>query len=245
MSLVCWKQVSSALHHRVPCAVLSLALACGATLSGQSQEVLRNADIVTMTTARLSTDTIVLKIETSVTQFDTSTDALAVLKAAGVPDLAIAAMIRAGARTSNSRSLPNPPPLSPAPALVVSQDDSKATVYVYRPGKFNGKALEPSVFLDEQKLLDMDNARYFALKLDPGRHIVRSNEKDSEIDQTWEAGKTYYVKITIAMGMMKGHGQMGMVTETLALKEMQKLRPLDRDHVQANYLTIVDLTPIK
>ena len=75
------------------------------------------------------------------------------------------------------------------PAL--AQDDAKATVYVYRPGKFMGKALEPSVFLDEQKLLDMDNGRYFTLKLDPGKHTVRSNEKDSEIDQTWEAGKKY------------------------------------------------------
>jgi hypothetical protein len=127
----------------------------------------------------------------------------------------------------------------------VAQDDAKATVYVYRPSKFVGKALEPSVFLDDQKLLDMDNGRYFALRLDAVRHIIRSNEKDSEIDQTWEAGKTYYVKITIAAGMMKGHGQMGMVTEKLAVKEMQKLRPLDRDNIKADYLSIVDLTPIK
>jgi hypothetical protein len=45
--------------------------------------------------------------------------------------------------------------------------------------------------------------------------------------------------------MMKGHGQMGMVTDKLALKEMQKLRPLDSDHVQADHLAIVDLKTIK
>ena len=45
--------------------------------------------------------------------------------------------------------------------------------------------------------------------------------------------------------MMKGHGQMGMVTEKLALREMQKLRPLDRDKVKADYRAVVDLTPIK
>jgi hypothetical protein len=236
------KQVSSALRRWATPALLFLALGCGATVWGQSQEVLRNADIVTMTTARLGADTIVLKIEASVTQFDTSAEALAVLKAAGVPDAAIAAMIKAAARTTNS---PNSPAPGPATAPVTDREDSKATIYIYRPGKFVGKALEPSVFLDEQKLLDMDNARYLALKLDPGRHIVRSNEKDSEIDQIWEAGKTYYVKITIVTGMMKGHGQMGMVTDKLALKEMQKLRPLDRDHVEAAYLAVVDLTPIK
>lgn len=82
------------------------------------------------------------------------------------------------------------------------------------------------MFLDEQKILDMDNGRYLTLHLDAGRHIVRSNEKNSEIDQTWEGGQTYYVKMTIAAGMMKGHGQMAMVTEKLAMKEMQELRPL-------------------
>jgi Protein of unknown function (DUF2846) len=127
----------------------------------------------------------------------------------------------------------------------VAQDDAKATVYVYRPGKFMGKALEPSVFLDEQKLLDMDNGRYFTLKLDPGKHTVRSNEKDSEIDQTWEAGKKYYIKITIATGMMKGHGQMGMVTEKLALREMEKLQPLDAEKVKADSRAKVDLAPVK
>jgi hypothetical protein len=45
--------------------------------------------------------------------------------------------------------------------------------------------------------------------------------------------------------MMKGHGQMGMVTDKLALKEMQKLRPLESDHVQADHLAIVDLKTIK
>jgi hypothetical protein len=136
-------------------------------------------------------------------------------------------------------------PPSPSSVGPTGQADQRATVYIYRPGKFVGKSLEPSVFLDEQKLLDMDNARYLALKLEPGRHILRSNEKNSEIDQAWDAAKTYYVKITIAPGMMKGHGQMGMVTEKLAVSEMQKLRPLDRDHIEANYLAIVDLTPIK
>ena len=36
-----------------------------------------------------------------------------------------------------------------------------------------------------------------------------------------------------------------MVTDKLALNEMQKLRPLDSDHVQADQLAIVDLKTIK
>jgi hypothetical protein len=227
-------------------AAFSLALGLSTTtLSGQSQKVLRNADIVTMVTAHLSPETIVLKIETTPGEFDTSPDALAVLKAAGVPDTAIDAMIKASApRGGSSPASPNTTP-SPTAAAAPDQGGVKATVYIYRPGKFFGKALEPSVFLDEQKLLDMDNARYLALKLAPGRHILRSNEKNSEIDQVWDSGQTYYIKITIAAGMMKGHGQMGMVTEKLALKEMQQLRPLDKDNIEPDYLALVDLTPVR
>jgi hypothetical protein len=225
-------------------AAFSLALGLTTTLSGQSQKVLRNADIVTMAADHLSAETIVLKIETTPGQFDTSPDALAVLKAAGVPDIAIDAMIKASSPRGNPPTSPNTTP-SPIAAATLDEGGVKATVYIYRPGKFFGKALEPSVFLDEQKLLDMDNARYLALKLAPGRHILRSNEKNSEIDQVWDGGHAYYIKITIAAGMMKGHGQMGMVTEKLALKEMQELRPLDKDNVEPGYLAIVDLTPLK
>ena len=260
---------SVASHRWVPRAVLLMALSWSAALLGQNQDVLHNADIVTMATARLAPETIVLKIETSVGQFDTSPDALAVLKAAGVPDIAITAMLKASSSAKNPPTPAAPTPAAPPPAaaapapatstpatptpatptgppaVAAGKDGPKATVYVYRPGKFFGKALEPSVFLDERKLLDMDNGRYLALKLEPGRHILRSNEKDSEIDQAWEAGQTYYVKITIAAGMMKGHGQMGMVTEKLALKEMQKLRPLDRDNVEPDHLASVDFAPVK
>lgn len=51
-------------------------------VSAQPVGVLHNADIVTLVGAGLDSDVIVLKIETSAFQFDTSADALAVLKAA-------------------------------------------------------------------------------------------------------------------------------------------------------------------
>jgi len=224
-------------------ATIVLMLVCGLALHAQQREVLRNTDIVEMVNAHLGSDVIVLKIGASNTHFDTSADALAALKAAGVPDAVIAEMIKAGAKTAGAAASPRTPaaPRSDATAT----DGMKATVYVYRPGKFMGKGLEPSVFLDEQKILDMDNGRYFTLHLDAGRHILRSNEKNSEIDQTWEAGKSYYVKMTIATGMWKGHGQLGMVTEKLAEKEMEQMRPLDSDNVEPEYKAVVDLKPIK
>jgi hypothetical protein len=154
-------------------------------------------------------------------------------------------MIRANARSTKPAAAPNTTPTSSGPVAANVAAAAKATVYVYRPGTFMGKGLEPSVFLGEQKILDMDNGRYLTLHLDAGRHIVRSNEKNSEIDQAWEAGQTYYVKMAIATGVMKGHGPMAMVTEKLAMKEMQELRPLDGDNVEPESRRIVDLKPIK
>jgi hypothetical protein len=134
--------------------------------------------------------------------------------------------------------------LAPVESLV-AQDDGKATVYVYRQKKFGGSGLSPSVFLDNKKVADMDNGRYFALKLEPGSHVIRSNEKDSEIDQTWDAGKFYFVKINIATGFLKGHGQIAPVAEKQARKEIADLKPLDAKDLDEGGKAFVSLDPIK
>jgi hypothetical protein len=55
--------------------------------------LLTNDDVVKLTKAGLSAETIVAKIRASETKFDTSTDALVALANAGVPDAVIRAMI--------------------------------------------------------------------------------------------------------------------------------------------------------
>jgi hypothetical protein len=135
--------------------------------------------------------------------------------------------------------------LTPSISPVIAQDAAKATVYVYRQKKFGGSGLSPSVFVDDKKVADMDNGRYFALKLEPGTHVVRSNEKDSEIDQAWEAGKVYFVKINIATGFLKGHGQIAPVSEKQARNEMEKLKPLDAEDVEESARAMVVLGPLK
>ncbi len=100
------------------CAVyIFLALALSSAAWSQTQEILRNSDIVTMTNARLGTDTILLKIETSQVQFDTTTDALAVLKAVGVSDAVIAAMLKAGPRRAVGPATPGTAAAAPASVI--------------------------------------------------------------------------------------------------------------------------------
>lgn len=90
-------------------------------LSALAQETMKNSDVVSLVKAGLSSSIIIDKIRTSKSDFDLSTDALILLKQAGVPDDVVGAMLAAktGAKTSSepassgaSNADPNDP-LSP------------------------------------------------------------------------------------------------------------------------------------
>jgi len=88
-------------------------------------EVLTNDDIVKLVKAGLSPQTIEVKIETSATSFDTSTDALVALAKEGVPDVIIRAMVARGTK-------PAPPAAKPAPPAPPAAKPAKSTGIVRR-----------------------------------------------------------------------------------------------------------------
>ena len=110
---------------------------------------------------------------------------------------------------------------------------SKATVYIYRYKQFVGGALEPYVYCDETELAHIDNGRYFAVKLDPGKHTFRSNDKQSGIDLDAKAGQNYFIRVEIATGFMKGHGRLVLMSAEQGSYELKssKLKPLDAGKV--------------
>lgn len=112
-----------------------------------------------------------------------------------------------------------------------SESGDKATLYVYRYKQFVGKALSPSVYCDEAELARMVNGRYFTVKLDPGKHSFRSNDKQSGIDLNMESGKSYFVRLEIATGFLKGHGRLTLMAGEQAAYELKQLKPLDDDKV--------------
>jgi len=92
--------------HRARVAPLLLVLLAGLAAAllgplggspGVAQEVLTNNSVIGMVKAGLSEAVIIEKIRTSERKFDTSTDGLIKLKAAGVPDKVIEAMVSGGA----------------------------------------------------------------------------------------------------------------------------------------------------
>ena len=110
---------------------------------------------------------------------------------------------------------------------------AKATVYVYRYKQFVGSALAPSVYCDESQLARMDNGRYFAAKIDPGKHTFRSNDPQSGLELDVKAGQEYFLRVEIAAGVMKGHGRLVLMSPEQGSYELKskKLKPLDEGKV--------------
>lgn len=122
--------------------------------------------------------------------------------------------------------------------------DVDAIVYVYRPNKMLGKALEPSVFLDDKELARMDNGRYFTLKLKPGKHIIHMTKEKKGFAIDMGPGQTYYFRVGIEMGMWKGHGKLTLEDSEKAVPEIKKLKFIGQDKIK-DHAMVVELAPEK
>jgi hypothetical protein len=117
-----------------------------------------------------------------------------------------------------------------------------ATVFIYRPNKWGGRALEPSVFVDETELARMDNGRYFAIKLKPGKHIIRMTDDKKGYAIDMGPGQTYFFRIGMEMGMWKGHGKITLDDRERGVEEIKKLKFIGQDKIKATAL-VVELAP--
>ena len=126
---------------------------------------------------------------------------------------------------------------------VASQDSAKATVYIYRYKQFVGAARAPSVFCDDVQLARMENGRYFATTVEPGKHIFRSNDEQSGIVLLATAGQQYFIRVDIAAGFMKGHGRLLLMDSQQGTYELtsDKLKPLDAGKVVAKERVSVEV----
>lgn len=123
--------------------------------------------------------------------------------------------------------------------------DAKATVYIYRYKQYAGSGLEPSVYCNDVELAKMDNGRYFAVKLAPGKHTFRSNDKQAGIEMDMKSGEDYYIRVEIVAGFMKGHGRLVLMQKEQGSYEIKKLKPLDADKVKDKTKVVIEEKPIK
>ncbi|MET0649695.1 MAG: DUF2846 domain-containing protein [Pyrinomonadaceae bacterium] len=136
---------------------------------------------------------------------------------------------------------PKPDAATAAPAATLpARAEGKAVVFVYRPGKLVGKALEPSVFCDGVEVGRMDNGRYIVLLLDPGEHRIHMTQDNKRVDFKLGAGEAAFVRIKIVMGMMKGRGEPVLADEKDAAENLKKSEPLGADKFKPNPLAVTD-----
>ena len=128
------------------------------------------------------------------------------------------------------------------PVVTETSGSQEATVFIYRPGKYGGRVLEPSVFVNQTEVARMDNGRYFALRLKPGRYTIRltDDEKGYTIDVS--QSETYFFRIGVDWGMFKGHGTIAPEDRDRAVEEIKNLKFIGQDKIKAPAL-VVEVTP--
>ena len=129
----------------------------------------------------------------------------------------------------------SPPPQAESTPVTTqpATQSEKAKVYFYRYKQYAGSALAPSVYCDEAELARMQNGRYFVVKLEPGKHTFRSNDKQSGVEVDLKSGQEYFLRVELVAGFMKGHGRVVAVAPEQARFELKakNLKPLDADKV--------------
>lgn len=121
---------------------------------------------------------------------------------------------------------------TPSSSTPAAGDPDMATVYIYRPKSIMGMALQPTVMLDGQDLLDARNGTVWMGKFKPGRYNIQMDDKKSGGEVDLKRGETYYMRVDIVTGMWKGGGRMTQVTSDQGMKDTQKLNPLPASEVK-------------
>jgi len=119
-------------------------------------------------------------------------------------------------------------------------NSAESIVYIYRPSKLVGKALEPSVFVDDIELARMDNGRYFVLRLPPGKHLVHMTKEKKGFAVDMGPGQTFYFHVGIEAGMWKGEGKLTMEDAEKALPEIRKIKYMGKEKIKDHTVVLED-----
>jgi len=113
-----------------------------------------------------------------------------------------------------------------------------ATLVFYRPKRFMGSGLTPSIYVDGKQVARLDNGRFFSLKVVAGKHVVESSMKShAGLEVDLRPGDVTYLEMVILAGNWRGGGRLIPAPADDAKVAMKKLKPLDdkwvidKDHV--------------
>jgi hypothetical protein len=117
---------------------------------------------------------------------------------------------------------------------------AKSTLYVYRPRRYEWATLKPSVYADGKQLARIENGRFFVVKLDAGKHTIRSDDKAPTVDIDMDPGRTYYLCIEIEEGLLKGYGSPSLVPADQGQNEVKQTTPLSARDIKDRALVVTE-----
>lgn len=96
-----------------------------------------------------------------------------------------------------------------------TSEPGRANIYVARPGKFVGGALNVETSLDGRSVGPLAPGTYQLLSVAPGRHAVSTVIADTRAfgHLTAEADKNYFFKISLSMDFLEPRHDLGLITE--------------------------------
>jgi hypothetical protein len=101
----------------------------------------------------------------------------------------------------------------------------KALVYIYRPPSLGGAAISYTVHAGQTPVGKLPNGGYRSYLADPGEtEFWAKTESRSSVTEVLEAGKTYYLKGTVAVGILAGRPRLTFQTEAIGRTEIASCR---------------------
>jgi hypothetical protein len=113
------------------------------------------------------------------------------------------------------------------------KSDQFAIVFFYRLKGWPPNFFEPVLLVDGAELARMDNGRYFAIRLEPGKHTLRTEHMKQSLSLELEGGKEYYFEVKALArrrsSLSAPDSALGKaITET---PDKIRLKPLDADKI--------------
>lgn len=125
------------------------------------------------------------------------------------------------------------------PEAKAAAADATATLVFYRPKRFYGSGLTPSVYIDGEEVARMDNGRYFVVTAKPGTLKITSSMKHDPLPVEAKAGQIQYLEMAIMTGTWKGGGRLIPTPAAEAQEVLKKLKPLDQKWAKSNQVSFV------
>ncbi|HEX8926171.1 MAG TPA: hypothetical protein VF786_10290 [Terriglobales bacterium] len=120
-------------------------------------------------------------------------------------------------------------PSTPKNGLV--PDSGKAVLHLYRLSHFAGSGIKPHITVDGNEVAQLASGQAIQVLIDPGKHTIGGTEKRAKIensipDLNMEAGKEYWVRISLQSGWMF-HVKLDLLAAEMASAESANLHQVE------------------